>query len=146
MESLNFFVMPEHGLFRDWRSPFRLHMLLRSVSGSAQSQNIIRVWFLRLNTVTNQQERNHLNCTRALLHILEHHLLALSHLASIYIIGGIFTYRTLLRETGAEVIKKIKSVHVSQACLESEQIEKVWKGLWKSLPSWHVKKETYLKP
>lgn len=52
-------------------------------------------------------------CTRALLHILEHLLLAFSHLASIYIIGGMSIYRMFLKETGPEVLKKIKPVHVS---------------------------------
>lgn len=77
-------------------------------------------------------------CTRALLHILEHHLLAFSHLTSICIIGSFSLYRMFLKEAGAEALRKIKSV--SYACLESGQIEKVWKWLWKRLARWCMKK------
>lgn len=116
-----------------------LHMF---VSRSAQSGSSIRVWFLRLKAVHKVQpfnvHRSHLMCARALLHILEHHLLAFSHLTSICIIGSISLYRMFLNEAGAEALKKIKSV--SYAYLENGHLEKVWKGLWKRLARWCMKK------
>lgn len=53
------------------------------------------------------QNRSYLMCTRALLHILELHLLAFSHLTGINIIGVISIYRMFLKGTGAEVLKEI---------------------------------------
>lgn len=111
MESQNSFVMSEHGLFGNWRSPFRQHMLHMIATGSAQIASGYGSWDWRL--CIKRQDRSHLMCTTALLHILEHHLLEFSCLTSIYIIGGMSVYRMFLKETGAEVLKKIKSVHVS---------------------------------